>query len=271
MVPKLLLVEASEELAAALCLLVEHEGFHVTQTASGLDALTRAAQERFDFVLLDEETDDLGGAAVLRAISDLAVHTPVLVMSSQASGWQNYAFRHGATACLRKPFDARRLLELIEALRRATTTDIWPGDVRQLSADDLRRLAAMSREELDALPFGAIGLDRERRIAVFNSFEGEASTYFPASVIGAKFSDIAPCSAVKEFAAAIEQGYAGRNVDRVLRFVFPHHGARALVSVRVYCDHHADRLWIFVSKARGEVATNVSNEALGDALPRVDR
>lgn len=271
MVHKLLLVEASEELAAALRLLVEREGFQVTHTSSGLDALARAAKERFELVLLDEETEDLGGATVLHAISDLAVHTPVLVMSAQASGWQNDAFRHGATACLRKPFDARRLLELIDALRRANTTGIWPGDVRQLSADDLGRLAAMSREELDALPFGAIGLDRDRRIAVFNSFEGEASTYFPASVIGAKFSDIAPCSAVKEFASAIEQGYGTRNVDRVLRFVFPHHGARAVVSVRVYCDGHADRLWIFVSKARGEVPTNVSNDALGDALPRVDR
>ena len=271
MVHKLLLVEASEELAAALRLLVEREGFQVTHTSSGLDALARAAKERFELVLLDEETEDLGGATVLRAISDLAAHTPVLVMSAQASGWQNDAFRHGATACLRKPFDARRLLELIDALRRANTTGIWPGDVRQLSADDLGRLAAMSREEIDALPFGAIGLDRDRRIAVFNSFEGEASTYFPASVIGAKFSDIAPCSAVKEFASAIEQGYGTRNVDRVLRFVFPHHGARAVVSVRVYCDGHADRLWIFVSKARGEVPTNVSNDALGDALPRVDR
>lgn len=267
----ILLVEDNPDLAAALSMYLEHAGHGVERTSSGLDAIMRVASNDFDLVLLDQQVEDLAGGAVLRVLSDLAVRAPVFAMSAQASGWQDDAFRHGATACLRKPFNARRLLELIDALQQSNTRDTVPGDVRQLSPSDLRRLARMSREELDALPFGAIRLDAERRIDCFNSFEGTASTFFPPSVIGARFSDIAPCSMVKEFAQAIEQGYATGAVDTVLRFVFPHHGARAIVSVRVYTERATDRLWIFVSKARGDVAIPLAAGALGDALSTSER
>ncbi len=267
----ILLVEDNPDLAAALSMFLEHEGHDVVHTPSGLDAIMRVAQNDFDLVLLDQQVEDLAGGAVLRVLSDLAVRAPVFAMSAQASGWQADAFRHGATACLRKPFNARRLVELIEALHQSNTRDTVPGDVRQLSTGDLSRLARMSREDLDSLPFGAIRLDADRRIDCFNSFEGTASTFFPPSVIGARFSDIAPCSAVKEFAEAIEQGYATGAVDTVLRFVFPHHGARAIVSVRVYTERATERLWIFVSKARGDVTIPLSAGALGDSLPTNDR
>lgn len=267
----ILLVEDNPDLAAALSMFLEHAGHEVVRTASGLDAILRVAQNDFDLVLLDQQVEDLAGGAVLRVLSDLAVRVPVFAMSAQAKGWQADAFQHGATACVRKPFNARRLLELIEALHQSNTKGTLPGDVRELSASDLSRLARMSPDELDALPFGAIRLDAERRIDCFNSFEGTASTFFPPSVIGARFSDIAPCSAVKEFAEAIEQGYANGAVDTVLRFVFPHHGARAIVSVRVYTERATDRLWIFVSKARGDIALPLSAGALGDSIATSER
>lgn len=262
---KVLVVEDDEDLGEALCRVLERDGYDVRRATSALDGIARVTEDGFGLVLLDEDLEELSGGAVLRVLSDLAVRTPVFVMSARPSGWQNDAFRHGATACLRKPFDVRRLLELIDAFYRAATRTAWPGDVRQLSGDDLRRLARLSREEIDALPFGAIRLDAAGRIDRFNRFEGDAAGYFPPSVLGAKFSDIAPCSAVKEFAAAIEAGYA-TGLDSVLRFVFPHHGARTVVSVRVHGDPETRRVWIFVSKARGEVAPALSEAALGDAL-----
>jgi photoactive yellow protein len=269
--PELLLVEDNPEMATAVALVLEREGYRVQHTPSGLEAIMRVSREPFELVLLDMQIEEVSGAGVLRVISDLAIRTPVFAMSAQARGWQNDAFRHGASACLRKPFDMRRLLELIAAFRQSTMHAGWPGDVRRLSAEDLDALARMSREQLDALPFGAIRLDAERRIDRFNRFEADAATFFPASVVGMRFSELAPCSAVKEFAETIEQGYATGEVDRVLRFVFPHHGARAVVSVRVFCDRDTHGLWIFVSKVRGELAValspELSDDALGDALP----
>jgi photoactive yellow protein len=253
-------------MAMALALVLEREGYRVQHTRSGLDAIVRASREELELVLLDMQIEEVSGAGVLRVISDLAIRTPVFAMSAQARGWQNDAFRHGASACLRKPFDLRRLLELIAAFRQSAMHAGWPGDVRRLSAEDLDALARMSRDELDALPFGAIQLDAERRIERFNRFEADAATFFPPSVIGMRFSELAPCSMVKEFAESIEQGYATGEVDRVLRFVFPHHGARTVVAVRVFCDRDTRGLWIFVSKARGEVASALSEDALGDAL-----
>lgn len=264
---KILLVEDDADLAEAISGILTPEGYKVTCTRSGVDAAVRAATGDFALVMLDMQIEELASGAVMRVISDLAIRAPVFAMSAQSSGWQKDAFRHGATACLRKPFNRVRLLELIEAFRRSGTRETWPGDVRQLSSEDLDTLARMSEADLDALPFGVIRLDAERRIDRFNAFEGNASTYFPPTVIGAKFSDIAPCSAVKEFAEAIEQGYAGES-DRVMRFVFPHHGARAVVSVRVFADGATDKLWIFVSKARGQPEATLTDDALGDALSR---
>lgn len=264
---KILVVEDHESLAEAIGAVLTADGYEVVHTKSGIEALVLAARDDFELVLLDLQVEELAGGGVMRVISDLAIRTPVFAMSAKPSGWQKEAFRHGATACLHKPFNRLRLLELIEAFRCSGTREIWPGDVRQLSPDDLGTLACMSHTDLDALPFGAIRLDAERRVDRFNSFESTASTFFPPAVLGAKFSEIAPCSAVREFAEAIEDGFAHANMDRVLRFVFPHHGVRAVVSVRVYYDTATSKLWLFVSKARGELATDLSDAALGDSLP----
>ncbi len=263
---KVLVVEQNEDLALALTLVLEREGYRVARAANGFEAIRLVTAGGVGLVLLDDDLEDLSGGGVLRVLADLSVRAPVFVVSARSTGWQKDAFRHGATACLRKPFDVRRLLDLIEAFHQAETRGVWQGDVRRLSVEDLMRLADLSRAELDELPFGAIRLDGDRRIDQFNSFEARAASFFPPSVIGARFSDIAPCSLVKEFADAIEQGYA-TGEDRVLRFVFPHHGARTVVSVRVFGDRVTRRVWIFVSKARGQLAPDLTDAALGDALP----
>ncbi len=256
MQPTIFVVEDDPSIAGTLTDLLENEGYRVLQTASGADAAVRIATERCDYVLLDIQVDDLSGHGVIRVISDLAVRVPVFVMSAKPDGWQEDMFRNGASACLRKPFDYASLLELLDAFRATNTRSEWPGDVRNLSHEDLDAVSRLSAEELDALPFGVIRLDSNRRIDGFNDFEAQASALSASRVIGARLSDIVPCSEVRSFAGAINDGYSRGELDRVLRFVFPHHGSLAVVSVRLYFDQDLQKLWIFVCKRRGEISSD---------------
>lgn len=250
MAKSILLVEDNPDLGPALDSLLQIEGYSTATTPSGAEALSLAARSPFDFILLDVRLEELSGPAVQRVLSDLSVSAHVIVMSGGLGPWEADAFRAGATACLRKPFGADALLELLRSLAEPPPAR-WPKDVRQLTGEDLQAISRMSREGIDALPFGAIRLDREGRIDRFNTFESRAARLFAPSVLKLRFSEVAPCSTVKRFVEKVERGYQDRQLDEVLRFVFPRFGARAVVSIRLFYDAPRDRLWIFVSQGRG--------------------
>jgi photoactive yellow protein len=68
------------------------------------------------------------------------------------------------------------------------------GDV---TAADLSR---MTKEELDALPFGAIRLSPYGTVLSYNAVEGRLTGREPERVLGRNFFlDIAPCTDVQEF------------------------------------------------------------------------
>ena len=61
-------------------------------------------------------------------------------------------------------------------------------------------LSQMSREELDALPFGAVRLSAQGTIMSYNMAEGRLSGRTPERVLGRNFfRDVAPCTDVREF------------------------------------------------------------------------
>lgn len=251
---RVLLVEQSPELSEAIETALSLEGWSVRRTMSGRDGLLALARERPDAVLLDLQVEDLSALAVTRAVSDFA-DLPVVVMSWEAGDWRREAFEGGAAACLRKPFALDDLVRLLRSLaEKRNGGSVWPGEVDALGPADLRRLGRLTREELDALPFGAIQLDREGRVVEFNDYEAKASGYHRATVLGLRFHQVAPCTSVREFLQAIEEANAVGHIDRVMRFTFPHGAARVLVNLRLYCD--AGRLWLFVSRLVQEPRTS---------------
>ena len=65
----------------------------------------------------------------------------------------------------------------------------------------------MSEGELDKLPFGAIQLDRTGIILSYNRTEANLTGRDPRRVIGRNFfTDVAPCTNVKEFAGRFREG-----------------------------------------------------------------
>ena len=106
------------------------------------------------------------------------------------------------------------------------------------------------RAELDALPFGLLRVDAQGTITAYNAFEARTAGHARSNVVGRRFSDVAPCMMVKEFAGAIERGFAERRLDRVLRYIFPVHEAECIVSVRLFYDERREQTWIFVTRRR---------------------
>ena len=245
---RVLVVEDDVEIRDVLDAVVRSKGYEVCDTASGTEALLALQREPADLVLLDIEIEDLSGLGVQRALRDFS-RVPTVVMSSRSQPWQAEAFAAGATACVRKPFDVAALQRLMETLtKRPVPLRGWP-DAVQLSDEELSAIGRLPPEELDALPFGAIALDRAGRIVEYNRYEHDATGYERASLLGRRFVEVAPCTRVKRFAGAIEEGFAVGKLDRVLRYIFPYGHARARVTVRLFYDRASERMWIFIARA----------------------
>lgn len=252
---RILVVEDTESIAEPLSAVLRLEGYDVVVTPSGLDALLRAAHAPPSMMLLDLDVEDLSGMGVQRALRDLS-ELPVVVMSASYDHWIDEAIACGATACMRKPFDAGDVLSLVrETLRAARASPAaapgWMSDVRRLSPRDLARVSKLSREQLDALPFGAMRIDAQGRIASFNAYEGRASQNAPELVVGRRFEDLAPCVMVKEFVRRVDEGVARGALDEELHYVFPYYGASCVVSVRLWLDPASREIWLFTSMRPG--------------------
>jgi photoactive yellow protein len=83
-------------------------------------------------------------------------------------------------------------------------------------------LASLSRERLDALPYGVVILDFEDRVLEFNAFEGELARRSRDDVIGRLFfTEIAPCTNVDALAGWVRRARAnGVDAQTQVMFVF---------------------------------------------------
>lgn len=249
---RILLLEDDPDLGEVTAAVLEEAGHEVRWTQSGEEAALLAARVPWDLVVLDVEVLQLSGLAVQLLLRDLDAAPSVVTSAQPDDRWMREAFAAGAAACLPKPFTPDDLLGLVDAtLAARRKVRGRPGDVRALPPEDVAALARMSEEELDALPFGLIRIDDEGRVQAYNAYEARASGFAARDVIGMRFSDLAPCTLVKRFLDAVDLVKAHPDTHPVLRYLFPHHSALCVVSVRLFYDEEREQLWIFVSKREG--------------------
>ena len=117
-----LVVEDDADSAEALCLLLEYEGYAAAHAGTANEACRRltAAGPPIDAVLLDLTLPDKSGAALVEALDALDVHPCFIIVSAAPEHvLQAAARRLHAVGYLRKPFDTRSLLDMLErALRQ---------------------------------------------------------------------------------------------------------------------------------------------------------
>jgi two-component system, NtrC family, response regulator AtoC len=119
-VTRVLVAEDDAVARDLLCEILRGEGFEVDAVDDGADAILRAERDRYDLVLSDVRMDRADGLEVLRAFTEKAPETPVILITAfgDVTGAME-AIGKGAYDYVSKPFDVEELrLTVARALER---------------------------------------------------------------------------------------------------------------------------------------------------------
>ena len=131
----ILLVEDEKPLSAAIVKMLEQEHFALDAAYTGPDGLDCALSGIYDAIVLDVMLPGMDGFAVLRALRQQGVSTPVLMLTARG-GVQDrvQGLNLGADYYLPKPFERSELVACLNAITRRK--DQPP--VRELALGDVR-------------------------------------------------------------------------------------------------------------------------------------
>ncbi|GGD87917.1 DNA-binding response regulator [Tsuneonella deserti] len=119
--PRLLLVEDDASLAELLEFRFEQEGYEVSATADGDEALMLAAEETPDLVILDWMIEGTSGIEVCRRLrrDPATARVPIIMLTArEAEEDRVRGLETGADDYLTKPFSPRELLARVAAVLR---------------------------------------------------------------------------------------------------------------------------------------------------------
>src|SRR5216683_1359114 len=107
---KLLVVDDEESVAVTMGAILEMDGYSVSVTMSGADALRQIREMPFDLVLTDLRLDDIDGLTILSEICRVHPDTVTIILTGYASLESAIkALREGAYDYLVKPCDVDEL------------------------------------------------------------------------------------------------------------------------------------------------------------------
>ena len=111
---KVLIVEDEEKLARFVELELLHEGYQVSKSGNGREALTLAEEGDYDLILLDILLPGLNGLEVLRRLQQEQIGTPVILLTARDAVMDKVAgLDAGAVDYITKPFAIEELLARI--------------------------------------------------------------------------------------------------------------------------------------------------------------
>lgn len=143
-VEKILIIDDFEPFRATACRVVERLGYHVISASDGIRGLDLFSRERPGIVITDLQMPQVDGAAVLHAIKEKSPHTAVVVLTGFATETlEKDLLRQGAFACLRKPLNLDRLVQVIsqiQAKRRAVNQDVRPRAFLRVDSQSCQRV-----------------------------------------------------------------------------------------------------------------------------------
>ena len=145
-----LLVEDDVKLTRAMQRVLGEEGYVVDTAKDGPSALSLAAAEGLDLVILDVMLPGLDGFRVCRALREAGVQTPVLMLTARGTVDDRVeGLDAGADDYLVKPFALTELLARMRALTRRTRapaqSSLRAGD---LELDTARHCAIRGGREI---------------------------------------------------------------------------------------------------------------------------
>lgn len=120
--------------------------------------------------------------------------------------------------------------------------DLGPEDI-------VREAPRLTAEDFDRLPFGTIYLDLEGTIRIYNRAEEALSGRRRDDVIGRNFfSQVAPCTRVKEFYGLFRDGVARGRLNEIFDFTFRFTSGPKHVRIRmIFAEIPFPGVWLFVT------------------------
>jgi DNA-binding response OmpR family regulator len=117
--PRILVIEDNEKLAAGLRTNLEFEGHEVRLALDGHAGLAASLEPWADLVLLDLMLPGIDGYALLRTLRERGVAVPVLILTALGEEADKVrGFRVGADDYVTKPFGLLELIARVDALLR---------------------------------------------------------------------------------------------------------------------------------------------------------
>lgn len=140
---RILLVEDEENLLEVVKLNLELEGYLVTTSTNGKDALAKASDPELDLILLDVMLPEMDGFEICKRLRDKGIQTPVLFLTAKGTSEDRITgLKLGADDYLVKPFHLEELLLrvgiLLQRNKKATTAPIQEKEVPYVVFGDFR-------------------------------------------------------------------------------------------------------------------------------------
>jgi len=142
------------------------------------------------------------------------------------------------------------------------TLEHWMGDSQRSgytpkSASSLRfnsrdleeSLGTLTQEDMDALSFGAVEVDRNGVILRYNRAEGEITGRNPRDTLGKNFfKEVAPCTDSVEFSGRFAAGVKDGNLNAMFEYTFDYEMRPTKVKVQLIKGSANNSFWIFVKR-----------------------
>lgn len=117
MAKSILAVDDSPSIRQMVAYTLKRAGYEVIEAVDGEDALAKATARTVNLVLTDHNMPRMDGLTLVRSLRRLPAYrtAPILILTTESSAeMKNQGRAAGATGWLVKPFEPRRLLEVVE-------------------------------------------------------------------------------------------------------------------------------------------------------------
>jgi photoactive yellow protein len=124
------------------------------------------------------------------------------------------------------------------------TTETMSQDTAKLI--ERIQIRDLSETELEQLPFGAIELDPAGIILRYNGFESKLSGIHKNRALGKHFfTELAPCTNVKEFYGRFQEGVARKRMHEKFRYYFSFKKNPIDVTITLFYSDLTNSIWVF--------------------------
>jgi two-component system chemotaxis response regulator CheY len=117
MAKTILAVDDSASLRQMLAFSLNAAGYDVVQAVDGQDGLNKAKERTVDLVLTDQNMPIMDGLTLIKHLRELGSYqkVPILMLTTESSDDMKAKGKAaGANGWLVKPFDPKRLIEVVE-------------------------------------------------------------------------------------------------------------------------------------------------------------